>query len=153
LDFRGDTTYDGAELIGLVWHLIRERDFKPDEFVLAGSARLWREGCLSRLSDIDVVAIGSTWDIAWSMALSGEAEFGEGSLNHAKTVKLFGSRVEICNSWLPPHSDPHRLVYEAEQIKGLLYPPLATVVEYKEQIGRPKDHADLARLRSHLAGT
>lgn len=151
MNFRGDATYDGAELIGLVWQLVRQRDFRPDEFVLAGSARLWREGCLSRLSDLDLVAIGSTWDKAWDMALNGEAEFGEGSLNLAKTVRLFGSRVEICNAWLPPHGDPHRLIDEAEQVKGLLYPPLSAVVEYKERIDRPKDRADLAQLRTHLA--
>ncbi|MCD0445992.1 hypothetical protein LO763_20480 [Glycomyces sp. A-F 0318] len=148
MKLRRGATFDGADLIGLVWRLVRDHDFDPAEFVLAGSARLWQEGFLPQLSDLDLVAIGSTWDTAWDMAVDGQAEFGEGTLNHAKTVRMFESRIEIYNAWIPPHSDPHRLVDEADQIRGLLYLPLWTVVDYKTRLDRPKDRDDLALLRS-----
>jgi hypothetical protein len=149
LNTRSGVTYDGAELIKIVHDLVENKDFNPKEFVIAGSARLWLEGYIPRLSDVDLVAIGYTWDLAWDLAVEakkGIASFGEAPLNGGKSVKLFDSRIEIFNSWIPPHNDPYRLVAEAECIGGLRYPSVQTVVEYKRVLGREKDQADLARL-------
>ncbi|GAB3653410.1 hypothetical protein [Glycomyces tarimensis] len=153
MNMRSGATYDGRALIDLVWQLVRDEAFDPREFVLAGSARLWREGCIPRLSDLDLVAIGRTWDRAWELGLDGTGEFGSGSLNMGKTVLLFGGRIEVSNAWIPPYSDPHRLIECAEIIDELRYPTIAAVVDYKRAIGRPKDLSDLeafARYRSRM---
>ena len=147
LNVRSGTTYDGVELIEIVHDLVEYEHFNPDEFVIAGSARLWLDGFIPKLSDVDLVAIGSTWDLAWDMAVEGIASFGEAPLNRGKTVKLFDSRIEIFNSWISPHNDPYRLVAEAESIGGLRYLSVRTVVECKRNLNRPKDRVDLARLR------
>lgn len=146
MNTRSGATYDGAELIEIVHDLVEYEHFNPDEFVIAGSGRLWIEGCIPRLSDVDLVAIGPTWDLAWDLAVDGIASFREAPLNRGKSVQLFDSRIEIFNSWISPHNDPYRLVAEAEKIDGLRFPSMQTVVEYKRSLGRAKDHYDLARV-------
>lgn len=153
MNTRSGATYDGAELIEIVHDLVQFEHFNPDEFVIAGSARLWLEGCITELSDLDLVAIGSTWDRAWDLAVEGIASFGEGSLNLGKTVTLFQSRIEISNAWISPHGDPYRLIENATCIDGLRYPSLKTVIEYKTASGRLKDEFDLARLRACRPGS
>ncbi|MEU6247480.1 hypothetical protein [Glycomyces sp. NPDC047010] len=147
----GNRIYSGHGLLGLVRDLIEQGRFDPQEFVIAGSARLWVEGYIPALSDLDIVAIGSTWDNAWEMALSGEGVFFEGPLNHAKLIRLHGNRIEVSNSWLSPYADPYRLIEEAEIIEGLRYPSLATVADYKRRLGRPKDQTDLSAITSSTA--
>lgn len=143
----GGNAHDGAELIGLAWWLVRNRGFDPADFVIAGSARLWIEGYADKLSDLDLVARGSTWERAWDMALRGEAVFAEGSVDQAKVIHVFGGLVEIGDHWILPTIGPDELIDEADVIGGLRYFPLHTVVQYKRSLSRDKDQADLEAIR------
>ncbi|WP_026922953.1 hypothetical protein [Glycomyces arizonensis] len=139
--------YDGADLVGLIWQLVYERDFEPADFVIAGSARLWIDGYIREVSDLDVVARGATWERAWDMALRGEALFGEGSVDHAKVIRLFGDRVEVGDHWVLPTISADELIDEADVIGGLRYFRLETVQLYKKYLDRAKDRTDLEALR------
>lgn len=143
----GGLAHDGEELIGLAWRLVREWGFDPADFVIAGSARLWIEGYVDRLSDLDLVARGSTWQRAWDMALRGDAQFGEGSVDRAKVIHVFSRLVEIGDHWILPTISSDELIDEADVIRGLRYFPLDTVVQYKRSLGREKDHIDLETIR------
>lgn len=145
--------HDGAVLLGLIWQLVYERDFEPADFVLAGSARLWIDGYIGGISDLDVVARGSTWERAWDMALRGEALFGEGSIDHAKVIRLFGNRIEVGDHWVLPTVSADELIDESDIIGGLRYFRLETVQFYKKYLDRAKDRSDLEKLmaeRPHL---
>lgn len=141
-------TYNGSDLIGLVWQLVHERDFDPADFVIAGSARLWVDGYIHRISDLDMVARDATWERAWDMALRGEASFGEASIDGAKVIRLFSGRVEISDHWVLPTISADELIDEADVIRGLRYFRLETVQLYKRRLGRAKDRTDLEALQS-----
>jgi hypothetical protein len=153
LHSNGGTAHNGAELIGLAWKLVRERGFDPSDFVIAGSARLWIDGYIDVLSDLDLVARGVTWQRAWDMALRGDARFAEGSVDNAKVVHAFGGRVEIGDHWILPTIGPDELIDEADVIGGLRYFPLDTVVRTKQMLGRRKDELHLAAIRSGRRGS
>lgn len=145
---RHGVTFAGEDLCALVWELVRTQGFSTEEFVVAGSAPLWANGVLERVTDFDLVAVGATWERAWDLGVSGQARITLGSVDHSKNVTFFDGRIEVSAHWLPPHSDPHRLIDEADEIDGIRFCSLATLIEYKRAIDRSKDRADLIALRS-----
>ncbi|THV38622.1 hypothetical protein [Glycomyces buryatensis] len=145
--------YDGVLLYKLVWRLVRDHRFDPNDFVLVGSARLWLEGIVGRLADIDIVARNETWERAQKIAhnyLHNGTYSGENT--GAPVVQLYGKRIDVCPSWVGDRFDADELIDHADVISGLRHMSVADVVAYKRKLGRPKDRQDLARIRSRTAG-
>jgi hypothetical protein len=147
--------YNGFKLIELLrQHL--PHDFDPEDFLIAGSGRLWAGGITQQLSDLDLLARpGSrTWRRAEELAFMHAPLFGNEPLRvstytHDKIARLYGGVVEVCQTWLLPGSDTATLLDAAERIDGLKYLPLADVVAYKRMLGRAKDRADLEAIAAH----
>lgn len=142
---RGNT-HNGSHLLGLVWRLVRDEAFDPEDFVLVGSARLLATGHRRRLSDIDIVARGDTWLRALKLA-----ELGRGYTEHTKVsgatvVRLFEGLVEVCDRWFMPGCDTDTLIDQADGFDGLRYMALDDFKAYKQKLDRPKDRLDLAML-------
>ena len=141
--------YDRAELIGLVWKLVHDEVFDPADFVLAGSARLLREGIVEHVSDIDVVARGATLDRAF--ALSHDAGHGGlmvGENTGDKIAQLYHGKINVSARWLDREESIDALIEHAEVVDGLRYFRIADVIAYKRLLNRPKDRSDLAALAS-----
>lgn len=138
-----DRAYDSAELIRLVWKLILEEQFEPADFVLAGSARLLITGHRKRLSDIDIIARGDTWQRTLDLVRAGHGYFERTKVSGAMVARLCGGRIEVCDHWFMPGSKTDRLIDEADVHEGLRYFTLREVAAYKRVLDRPKDRADL----------
>lgn len=144
--------YNGFKLIELLRHHV-PHDFKPHDFVIAGSARLWVGGLIRHLSDLDLlVRPGSdTWKRAKELAFMHAPLFRDEPLRVSdysgdKIARLYSGVVEVCDRWVLPESEPHELIDRADVIDGLRYLTVADVVEYKRHLNRPKDRADLRML-------
>lgn len=143
---RPDAMYSGRRLLKLVKHLVARDDFDPDQFVIAGSARLLLAGTRKRLSDLDIVARGSTWVEAQRLADRGFGHRANGSISGDEVVRLYDGRIEVCDRWFMHNSDTDRLIENAEVHDGLRFFSVDQVVEYKSYLNRPKDRKDLAKL-------
>ncbi|WP_205328098.1 hypothetical protein [Glycomyces sp. YM15] len=148
--------YGGLKLINLLRQHV-PTDFDPDDFVLAGSARLWAGGITPRLSDIDLLARpgSETWRRAMELAFEHAIIFDAAPLRTSeytgdKIARLYGGIVEVCQTWLLPESDTASLLDEADVIDGLKYLPLHEVVAYKRLLDRDKDRDDLSAIEEHL---
>jgi hypothetical protein len=148
---RGET-YNGSELIELLRQHI-PTDFDPEEFVIAGSGRLWAAGITDRLSDLDLLVRprSETWRRAMELAFEHALIFDAAPLRSSaytgdKIARLYGGVVEVCQTWLLPGSDTEALLENADVIGGLKYLPLPEVIAYKRMLNREKDQADLAAI-------
>jgi hypothetical protein len=147
--------FNGFKLVELLRQHV-PHDFDPEDFLIAGSARLWAGGVTQQLSDLDILARpeSSTWKRAEDLAFMHAPLFGneplrESTYTHDKIARLYGGVVEVCQTWLLPGSDTASLLDNAERIDGLKYLPLHEVVAYKRMLDREKDRVDLAALDSY----
>ncbi|MFC3494260.1 hypothetical protein [Glycomyces rhizosphaerae] len=152
---RGEV-YNGFKLIELLRSHV-PLDFDPDDFLIAGSARLWAGGITSRLSDLDLVARpgSDTWRRAQELAFTHALVFDADPLRLSdytgdKIARLYSGVIEVSEHWILPGSDTEMLLERAEVIDGLKYLPLTEVIAYKHMLSRPKDLSDLQAIDAHL---
>ncbi|HEU5130040.1 MAG TPA: hypothetical protein VFU12_18820 [Glycomyces sp.] len=143
--------HDGEDLYALVWELVCAHGFDTGDFVIAGSGRLWIDGIVHRLSDIDIVARGETWTRAQKLAQSpGHDGLYEGENTGDWVAQLYGKRIDVSEFWVRRRDDSDRLIDDAEVVAGLRHLPLSEIVAYKRELDRPKDRDDLARIARAL---
>jgi hypothetical protein len=149
--------FNGFKLLELL-HQHIPADFDPDDFVIAGSARLWAGGISSHLSDLDIVArAGSaTWRRSLELAFEHALVFDtpplrKGQYSGDKIAVLYGGVIEVCQTWILPDRETASLIDEADVIDGLNYMSLNDVKAYKEKLSRGKDLLDLAVLERRSA--
>lgn len=147
----GGGGYAGKKLLGLVQKLVRTGSFEPNDFVIAGSARIFIAGKRSWLSDLDIVARGSTWEEAKRLVTRGKGYRTRGSISGDEVVRLYGDRIEVCDRWFMEGSDTDQLIECAEVHRGLRFFSIDQVIEYKSHLDRPKDRDDLAALSTSWA--
>jgi len=136
-----------VDLIDLVRSLVSEEKFDPNEFVLAGSARLFRDGIINNISDVDIVARGRTLRRAFKMSREQNGREPIRAENSGdKIASLYHGKVNVSARWLPGHGATAKLIANAEVIDGLRYFSLAKVIEYKRTLSRAKDRAHLAAI-------
>ncbi|GAB4002038.1 hypothetical protein GCM10029992_39180 [Glycomyces albus] len=143
---RPDSRITGEELMGLVQGLVDDELFDPGDFVIAGSARLWIARARKDLTDLDIIARGSTWIEAQRLADCGNGHPANGTISGDKVVLLYGGRIEVSDRWFMDDDDTDRLIDGAELHRGLRFFSIAQVVRYKSALNRPKDREDLAAL-------
>jgi hypothetical protein len=151
--------FNGFKLIELLRNHVPQ-DFNPDDFVIAGSARLWVGGVTRHLSDLDLLARpgSDTWRRAKELAFIHAPVFLDEPLRVSdysgdKIARLYAGVVEVCDKWVLPGSDTHELIDHADVFDGFRYLTVADVVAYKRYLNRPKDHADLRVLAGFGYGT
>ncbi|GAA1664749.1 hypothetical protein GCM10009830_07860 [Glycomyces endophyticus] len=137
---------NGRQLIELVWWLVRHRGFDPADFVIAGSAWLFVTGHRTYLSDIDILARGTTWLRACELAEGGLGKWARAEASGDMAIRLYGGLVEVFNRWILPEPGTDQLIDSAEFIDGLPFMQREEVVRYKRFLDRDKDQLDLAVL-------
>lgn len=110
------------------------------DWVVHGSAPLVLQGLTTAVNDLDIIVRGRAWQAA--MAL------GEPVPGRQDLVVRYGDDVELWSGWLG--DDVDALIDSAELVAGVPLVPLAEVLRFKERLGRPKDAAHIALLRTHL---
>lgn len=144
----------GYKLIELVRQHM-PADFDPDDFLLAGSARLWAGGYIPQLSDLDLLARpgSSTWHRMQELAFVHGPLFGSAPLRVSehtgdKIAILYGGVIEACDTWVLTDRSTDELIDSAEVLGGIRYLSLSEVKAYKRHLDRPKDRLDLQSLLS-----
>jgi hypothetical protein len=115
-----------------------------EDYVIFGSGPLLAHGLRDEISDLDIVARRTAWDICCRIQAPQVAPSG-----HGRMTRLFGGALEVVDLWLCPLWDTDRLIANAEHIDGLPFASLADVIASKWATDRPKDHTDLAALRGY----
>lgn len=136
------------ELTGLVRRLIEDEGFIEADFVLAGSARLLCEGILDRVSDIDIVARGTTLERAFELTEvggHGGRVFGENTGD--EIAQLFGGRINVSGKWVHSRDRTDELIDCADTVGGFRCFRWRDIRSYKRDLDREKDREDLAALR------
>jgi hypothetical protein len=131
-------------------------DFDPEDFLIAGSARLSVLGTIRQSTDLDLlVRPGSkTWQRALELAFEHASEYDNAPLKTSeytgkKIAMLYGGAIEACETWILPGTTTEALLDSAEVIDGLKYLPLIEVVAYKLTLNRKKDVTDLSAVCNH----
>lgn len=139
-------THDGRQLTDLVRRLVRDEGFEKSEFVIVGSGRLVATGHRRRMSDIDLVARGHTWQRAGELVKLGRGYLEYAQFSGDRVIRLYEGLVEVCDHWFMDGAETDTLIQSAEILDGLPYMRLHDLEAYKRQLDRPKDRRDLAVL-------
>lgn len=137
----------GARLIRSLRGLIHGLDLDRGDLIVAGSARLWAEGVLPDLSDLDIVARGRSL-YALEDHAGREGSFSKGRYSDRQISQLHGIDMEIAGSWVAPNEDIDELIAECEVIDGLQFIGIPHVIAYKVHLDREKDREHLHALFS-----
>lgn len=120
-------------------------DLDPGQFVVFGSAPLLVHGLRTAVRDLDVVARGDV--MAWARRTGTP---GVGAYSGDPVWQLCGGRVQFSERWITNRWDSAELIENAEVVGGLRFARLRDVLDYKLELRRPKDLADIERIREHL---
>ena len=128
--------------------LVRElvaMDLDPGQFVLFGSAPLLAHGLRTTIRDLDVVARGDV--LAWAKRAGTP---GVGACSGDPVWQFGHGRIQFSAGWITPRWDVDELMDGADVIGGLRWARPEDVLRYKLELLRPKDLADIAKIRAHL---
>ncbi len=128
-------------LIRHLVNLVTELDLDRRDFVIFGSGPLLAHGLRRPISDLDVVARGTTWERAFRHGLP-----ATGSINGAPMALFSDGLIQFSHGWISDDWDADDLIDRAEIIQGLPFAQLTDVLAYKQMLLRPKDHPDIAAL-------
>ncbi len=129
---------------GLVRELVA-MDLDPDQFVVFGSAPLLAHGLRTTIRDLDVVARGDV--LTWAKRAGTP---GVGVYSGDPVWQFCGGRIQFSAGWISPRWDVGELMDGAEVIGGLRWARPGDVLRYKTELRRPKDRADIAKIRAYL---
>ncbi|MGW3961112.1 hypothetical protein ACWED2_14935 [Amycolatopsis sp. NPDC005003] len=130
--------------------LVRElvaMDLDPDQFVVFGSAPLLAHGLRTTIRDLDVVARGDV--LAWAERAGTP---GVGAYSGDPVWLFRRGRIQFSAGWITPRWNVGELMAGAEVIGGLRWARPSDVLRYKLELRRPKDLADIAKIRAYLQG-
>lgn len=121
----------------------QELNLSSDDYAICGSGPMWVRG-IRDSHDLDVVARGSAWETA---KLLGRLEWMEDGVQR---VSLAEGGVEIFNGWGFGRWSADELIDTADLIEGIRFINLQIVLEYKRQLAREKDLADIKLIEHWL---
>lgn len=120
-------------------------DLDPRQFVLFGSAPLLAHGLRAAIRDLDVVARGDV--LAWARWNGAP---GVGAYSGDPVWHCGQGRIQFSAGWITSEWSADDLLDNAEVVGGLRVARLEDVLRYKTELWRPKDLADIARIRARL---
>lgn len=120
-------------------------DLDPEHFVLFGSAPLLAHGLRTTIRDLDVVARGDV--LAWARRTGVP---GVGAYSGDPVWHCGRGRIQFSAGWITSRWSIDDLMNNAEVVGGLRLARLEDVLQYKTELSRPKDLADIARIRAQL---
>jgi hypothetical protein len=131
--------------------LIRElisMHLDTDHFVIFGSAPLLAYGLRTKVRDLDVVARGKVMRWAQDAGV-----LGVGTHSGDPVWQLKDGHIQFSAGWITNGWDTDDLIDNADVIDGLRFARLPDVLQYKKELHRPKDLADIYAIQAYLAKT
>ena len=111
-----------------------------DGYAIFGSAPLLAHGLITEVGDVDILAVGSAWQLARELAFPVRASGGDG-------VAWLETGLEIYNGWLG--LDVAAIVHCGDLIDGLPIAHLDDVTAHRRLRNRPKDRLHLKLLGAY----
>ncbi len=125
---------------------VRNLNIPQGTFAIFGSGPMAVRG-LKEPNDLDIIVTTETYD-----SFKNREGWIEKSFHEGGDYYLEKDGIELWNTWGPGNWDIVRLIETAEMIDGLPYVTLDHVLAWKERNHRPKDIADLVKIKEYLAG-
>jgi hypothetical protein len=116
-------------------------ELPPYDYILFGSLPLLAHGLIQSANDIDILARGSAWEHAQTLAKAELAPMGEWRVSLGD--------VEIYNAWLG--MDVDAMINRAVFVSDLPYADLRDVLAFKQKLNRPKDAEHIRLIQTVLA--
>ena len=130
---------------GGLFKALADLNLPRGDYVVCGSAALYVRGLRARMGDLDILARGTAWRIACTLALPTPSPIGRGCVITHPTAS-----IEIMSEWQlgPSHLawDTDTLIERADVIDGMPIMRLGDVLAWKETHRRPKDLPDIAAI-------
>lgn len=127
---------------------IRQLDLPAGEYVVLGSGVLAALG-IRDIADIDLLVSPRLFNQLR------ERGWEYGALDYDGRVRerlTFGETEAFKDFWYSDQNPaPEKLIANAAVIKGVPFLPLATLLDIKRALNRPKDHSDIALVENYLA--
>jgi hypothetical protein len=102
---------------------------------------------LLRVSDLDIVARGTTLERAFELARSpGHNGVTTGENTGDDIAQLFGGRINVSGKWVHSRDRTDALIDSAETVGGFRCFRWRDIRSYKRDLDREKDRSDLAML-------
>lgn len=120
-------------------------DLPKDDYAVFGSGPLYAHGLREEIHDIDMIARGEAWKKALTLGEVGVPKSGDG-----RVVVIGEDEIEVLDKWGPGEWDTDELIDTAEEIEGIRFVTLATVLKWKKMLMRPKDLVDIERIEKYL---
>lgn len=125
---------------------VRELDLPKDSYAVFGSGPLAIRG-IREAHDIDLVITPELFK-----ELTKREEWTPGELrDHHRLLKHNNGDVELFDSWAPGSWDVYELIRDADEIDGVPYVKLDSVIEWKTLRGTEKDKRDIELIKAFLA--
>jgi hypothetical protein len=115
-------------------------ELPPHDYVLFGSSPLLAHGLIENVNDVDILARGSAWHHAQTVAKAELAPMGE--------WRVSLEDIEIYNAWLG--MDVDAIIDRANVINGLPFADLSDVLAFKQKLNRPKDAEHIRLIQKYL---
>ncbi len=118
-------------------------NLQPDTYAIFGSAPLFAHNITDKLDDVDLIVNDGGWQKSLTL----------GQLDHTASgdpVIHIGDDIEIFNTWAPGTWHPQDLIDEAENIDGLPFVKLETVLAWKKLRNKPKDQKHIELIEAYL---
>lgn len=120
----------------------RELNLTKGTYVVFGSGPMAVRG-LKESNDIDAIVSKDDYD---RLKSEGWEEKDLGGLN-----VIVNEDIELGTGWWPKGRwNVEKIIEEAEEIDGLMFAPLERVLEWKKEMNRPKDGADIKVIKEYL---
>ena len=131
-----------------IYREIEQLDLPAGEYVVLGSGVLAALG-IRDIADVDLLVSPRLFNQLR------ERGWEYGTLDYDGRVReriTFGEAEAFKDFWYGDQNPaPEKLIANATIIKGVPFLPLATLLEIKHVLNRPKDRSDIALIESYLA--
>lgn len=127
---------------------IRQLDLPAGEYVVLGSGVLAALG-IRDVADIDLLVSPRLFNQLRQRGW----EYGTLDYDgHVRERLTLGEAEAFKDFWYSDQNPaPEKLIADAAVIKGVPFLPLATLLDIKRALNRPKDHSDIALIEKYLA--
>lgn len=125
---------------------VKKLSLPKGEYALFGSSPIIVRGIRAASHDIDILVTEELWNQyrvnpAWEVrTLDNGDEFLEWASHD----------IELYKKWGPGEWNVQEILASAEEIGGVMYVPLETVLQWKKHSARPKDLADVELIEGYL---
>lgn len=116
-----------------------------NDYAIFGSAPMYIHQLRDHIGDLDIIARGTAWVRLQELGKTHPTLYHNGL-----EIDLGEGKIQAFNKWISDKWDINELIDTAESVDGVRFVQLEKVLEFKQELSRPKDIEDIAKLKAYL---